>query len=282
MTEKKKVSKTKYFLRRCCFIIILLFVIWWYNNYTLKTVSTSVYSANIANPVRIAVLSDLHAHNHSISNNNIVNKIEKINPDIVFVVGDMYTRRSEWNIIKISVNLMSSLVEKGYPVYFVTGDHDISKKYISALQNTGVHVMNYREEIIEVNNSRLKIMGIDNVYYSSTFDLTNEFTVDESCYNILMAHIPNYQKFAEFGADLTVCADTHGGMVQFPFIGTMYDALTERWFPELTGGEPVYDKGWFEYEDGAMFITSGIGDYPYPVRFCNRPEIVSIDIIPER
>lgn len=282
MTEKKKVSKTKYFLRRCCFVIILLFIIWRYNNYTLKTVSTSLYSANIANPVRIALLSDLHAHNHSISNNNIVNKVEKINPDIVFVLGDMYTRRSEWNTIEIPVNLMSSLVEKGYPVYFVTGDHDTSKKYISALQNAGVHVMNYREETIEVNNSRLKIMGIDNVYYSSTFDLTNEFTVDESCYNILLAHIPNYQKFAEFGADLTVCADTHGGMVQFPFIGTMYDALTERWFPELTGGDPVYDKGWFEYEDGAMFITSGIGDYPYPVRFCNRPEIVSIDIIPER
>ena len=282
MTEKKKVLKTKYFLRRCCFIIILLFVIWWYNNYTLKTVSTSIYSENISNPVRIAVLSDLHVHNHSISNSKIISKVDGITPDIVLVMGDMYTRRSEWNIIKVSVNLMSSLVEKGYPVYFVTGDNDTSEKYISAIQDAGVHVMNYREEFININGNNLKIMGIDNVYYSSTFDLTNEFAVDKSCYNILMAHIPNYEKFAEFGADLTVCADTHGGMVQLPFIGTMYDALTEKWFPELTSCDSVYDKGWFKYKGGAMFITSGIGDYPYPVRFCNRPEIVSIDIIPKR
>ena len=56
----------------------------------------------------------------------------------------------------------------------------------------------------------------------------------------------------------------------------MYDALTEKWFPELTSCDSVYDKGWFKYKGGAMFITSGIGDYPYPVRFCNRPEIVPL------
>lgn len=282
MTAKKKVSKTKYFLRRLCFIIVLLFISWWYNNYTLKIVSTSVSSENIANPMRIAVLSDLHAQNHGISNNKIISKIGKINPDIVLVMGDMYTRRSDQNLIKIPIKLMSSLVEEGYPVYFVTGDHDTSKSYVSRLRKAGVNVMNYREEITDINGNNLKIMGIDNVYYSSTFDLNNAFTLDENCYNILLAHIPNYKKFAEFGADLTVCADTHGGMIQLPFIGTMYDALTERWFPKLTSSDPVYDKGWFTYDGGAMFITSGIGDYPCPVRFCNRPEIVSIDIIPKR
>ena len=254
----------------------------WYNNYTLKIVSTSVSSENIVNPLRIAVLSDLHAHNHSISNNKIISKIDRIDPDIVLVMGDMYTRRSDWNLIEIPVKLMTSIVEKDFPVYFVTGDHDTSKKYVNELEKAGVHVMNYKEEITNVNGNNLKIMGIDNVYYSSTFDLTKEFTPDESCYNILLAHIPNYKKFAEFGADLTVCADTHGGIVRLPFIGTMYDALTERWFPKLTSSEPVYDKGWFAYDGGNMFITSGIGDYPLPVRFCNRPEIVSIDIISER
>lgn len=282
MTAKKKSSQVKYFFRRLCFIIILLFIVWWYNNYTLKTVNVSVASENITSPVRIAVISDLHAHKHSISNDRIISKINKTDPDIILVMGDMYTRRSEWDLIEIPINLMASLVAENYPVYFVTGDHDTSEKYVSELEKSGVHVMNYKSEIIDINGNSIKIMGIDNVYYTKTFDLSTEFSNDENCYNILMAHIPNYKKFAGFGADLTVCADTHGGMVQLPFLGAMYDVLTKKWFPQLTSDEPVYDKGLFEYDGGYMFITSGIGDYPAPVRLFNRPEIAAVDIIPER
>ena len=41
--------------------------------------------------------------------------------------------------------------------------------------------------------------------------------VDRDCFSILLAHIPNYERFAAFRTDLTICADTHGGMVQLPF-----------------------------------------------------------------
>ena len=88
-------------------------------------------------------------------------------------------------------------------------------------------------------------------------------------------------KFADFGADLTLCADTHGGMFRLPFVGPVYDTQTRIKFPNLKNtGIPVYDKGWFDYQGGSMFITSGVGDSPYPVRFFNRPEIVCLDILP--
>ena len=94
-----------------------------------------------------------------------------------------------------------------------------------------------------------------------------------------MAHIPNYEKFADFGADLTICADTHGGMIQLPFLGAVIDSATMKIFPELRG-DTVYDKGLFDYNGGTMFITSGIGVSPAPVRFNNRPEIAIIEISP--
>ncbi len=281
MSKNKK--KSKYFFRRLFAVIAVLVLVWWYNNYTLKINDTVILSEKVSSDIRVALISDLHATKYGISNNNIISKVNKIKPDIIFVLGDMYTRESKWDLMEIPINLMKSLVGDGYPVYFVAGDHDRYEKYFTALENNGVHVMNYKEEIVNIKGNNLKIMGIDNAYYSSTFDLTNEFSLDENCYNILLAHIPNYSKFAQFGADLTVCADTHGGIIQLPFgMGAVYDALSEKWLPELTSSSEVYDKGWFTYNGGAMFITSGIGDYPFPARFNNRPEVVSIDIIPKR
>lgn len=282
MSQNKKKPKSKYFFRRLFAVLALLILIWWYNNYTLKISENSIFSSKLSTNIRAVIISDLHATRLGISNSNIISKVNKTNPDIVFVIGDMYTQKSEWSLIEIPINLMKSLVDNGYPVYFTSGDHDTSQQYFAELEKVGVHVMNYKEEIVNIKGNNLKIMGIDNVHYSPTFDLTNEFELDENCYNILLAHIPNYKKFAQFGADLTLCADTHGGMIQIPFIGAAYDALTGNWLPELTGNSTVYDKGWFTYNGGAMFITSGIGANPIPLRFNNRPEIVSIDIIPKR
>ncbi len=259
--------------------VLIIFFFWRYNNYYLKINETSLTSSKITEPVRFAVLSDLHAHDGSISNDRILSELEQISPDAVFVLGDMYSRDSSVEEKCIAIQLMQNIA-KDYPEYFVPGDHDTSENYLSMLSDSGVHVMCYTEETLELKGSRFRIMGIDNVYYTSTFDLNNAFLPDESCYNILLAHIPNYEKFAAFGADLTLCADTHGGMARLPFIGTLYDSFSGKILPTLRNVK-VYDKGWFGYNGGAMFITSGIGDSPYPVRLFNLPEIVSLEILPE-
>ncbi|MFR1841829.1 MAG: hypothetical protein ACLSWQ_05305 [Oscillospiraceae bacterium] len=89
-----------------------------------------------------------------------------------------------------------------------------------------------------------------------------------------------YKDYESFGADLTLCGDTHGGVIQIPFLGPAYH--NSQILPELFGSkENVYDKGLFSYSGGYMFITSGIGNYPIPARFNNRPEIGEIIIKPE-
>lgn len=281
-TRKTASNSGKYAFRRFCALAFLAFGLWYFNNYSLKTTYASVSSEKITQPVRLTILSDLHAHEGSISNNRIMKKIKDSEPDAVFVLGDMYSRKASENEIDIAVELITNIVSEGYNTYFVSGDHDTSASYIASLAAGGVHVMNYISEYAEINGSRFKIMGIDNVYYTDTFDLDNIFTTDYDCFNILLAHIPNFQKFAQFGADLTLCADTHGGMVQLPFgLGTVYDTFSGTWFPEQRTDGDVYDKGMFNYDGGAMFITSGIGDSPYPVRLFNRPEIVSLEILPK-
>lgn len=275
--ERKKVPKSKRRFRKFCTVMIFLVLVWWFNNYTLRTTRIELTSEKIKSPVRIAVISDCHVTKHGISNKTILRRIRKNQPDIVLVMGDMYSRNSPEDIIQIPVDLTADIVADGYPVYFVTGDHDTDQSYIEAMQQVGAVLMNYNSDIIEVGGNSIQLMGIDNVYYSPTFNLDNAFSLNPECYSILMAHIPNYDKFSAFGADLTVCADTHGGMIQLPFLGAVIDSASMQWFPELHGRK-VYDKGLFDYPDGTMFVTSGIGVSPAPVRFNNRPEIAIIDI----
>lgn len=279
-SDKPKGKKKKHKLLK---FIIILFVVWWFNNYTIKTPEFTVKSNKITAPIKIAVLSDLHASAHGIKNERIINKIDKAEPDIIFLLGDMYSRSSEWDLIQIPIDLTKELSEKGYLVYFVPGEHDNSQKYLDAMSESGAHVMNYKGEIINVKGNSIQILGIDNVFFSPTFDLNNAFTISQDCYSILMAHIPNYNSYAAFGADLTICGDTHGGIIQLPFgRGPAYYSETGEWFPEIFGSRSdIYDKGMFDYDGGTMFITSGLGAYPLAARFNNRPEIAFIDIVPQ-
>lgn len=283
LPKKKRPTKSQLRFRRFCAVLVILLIVWWFNNYTLKTTMATIKSDKISSSVRIAVISDLHAVKHGIGNDSIIRRICKAEPDMVMILGDMYTFGSNSELMQIPVDLAGGIVDEGYPVYLVTGEHDTDRAYVEAAAAVGAKVMNYESEIVEINGNRLQIFGIDNVYYTDTFNLRSYFTPDESCYSILLAHIPNYEKFAQFGADLTICGDTHGEIIQLPFnLGPVYYSEYSMWLPELLQKNiTVYDKGIFEYEDGAMFITSGIGNSPVPARFNNRPEIAVIDIIPE-
>ena len=281
--QKKAPPEKKGKKSRLWLWILILLGVWWLNNFTLKTTETSVTSPKVSSKVRLAIISDLHAEKHGIRNSTIVQSVTDASPDIVCILGDMYTRESEQELVQKSIDLTADIVSAGFPVYCVTGEHDTGDIYISELKKAGAHVLSYEEETIDVKGSRLHIMGIDNVYYSPTFDLNTAFSLDDSCYNVLLAHIPNYDKFADFGADLTLCGDTHGEMAQLPFgAGPLYCSENKTWLPKLLHKEQkIYDKGFFDYEGGTMFITSGIGVYPAPVRFNNRPEVVIMDIRPK-
>lgn len=279
-----KPGKKKRRFRNLLIFLLVVAAIWWFGNYSITYPKYKVYSDKIAEPFTIAVLSDYHASGYSIGIDRIVSGIDRKNPDIVCILGDMYSLGSDDDIKAKAVELAADIVGNGYPVYFVPGEHDHDSIYLEQLRDSGVHVMDYNEEYTVINGNNVRILGIDNAYYSSTFDLANAFERDESCFNILLAHIPNYDKFSKFGTDITLCGDTHGGIIQLPFgRGPAYDADSGEWFPELFGSRSdIYDKGLFPYTGGTMFVTSGLGAYPFPARFNNLPEIAIITVNPSQ
>lgn len=255
---------------------LVVLPVWYYNNFTVKTVYETITSSKIESEIKIAVISDLHAYKFGKDNKKIINRIKDLSPDLIFFVGDMYSR-GQTNKIGESVEFLNALAEITQ-TYIVTGDHDYDEIYKEELKKLEkVKLLDYIKDDIQVNGNNLSIYGIDNVYFSSTFDLSNEFAVpDEDKFNILLSHIPSIEHYGDFGFDLIFCGDTHGGMIRLPFLDGLY--FNGYILPKLTYKGIITDKGLYEFENTSLFVTSGLGNYPLPLRFNNRPEICLITI----
>ncbi len=251
---------------------LILAGVWYFGTYTLKTTEVDIESDQIDTPVTIVQLTDLHGSSFGENNRYLIEAVKKAEPDFIVATGDMYTAGDEQGQ-DTAVQLLGDLTEI-CPVYSVHGEHDNNEEYEQRLTEVGVDVLDYEYRDISVGNTTVRLYGITNVYYTDTFDLTNEFQLDQSCYNILAAHISNFDDFADFGMDLSLCGDSHGGQVRLPWIG----GLINQGIPERKGGDAAYVKGLYSRGDKKLFVSSGLGNYPVPVRFLNRPEIAVIHL----
>ncbi len=251
---------------------LALLAVWYISTFTLTVTRVELESDKINTPVNIVQITDLHGAVFGKSNRRLINKIKEQSPHIIVATGDMYTAGDEGGKTR-AVTLLTALTEL-CPVYYVNGEHDNSASFHKALIAGGVRVLDYKTENLDIDGNPITLYGIDNVYYSPTFDLYNEFTPDRERFNLLAAHICNPSAFADFAADLTICGDTHGGQIRLPFVGALYDESRDLWLPERYNG--VYMKGLYPLGEEQLFVSSGLGNRPYPVRLFNRPEVALI------
>ncbi len=259
-------------------VIVLLVGFWAFENFTFTVHRTTITSDKITTPLTLVHLSDLHGAVYGKNNRKLLRAVERQSPDLIFTTGDMYTYGDDEGR-EVALALYGELA-KIAPVYAVPGEHDRNEADEAALTALGVTLLSYRQQTLTVKGNQLRLYGIDNVYYTDTFNLFYEFDKPPAdSYNILLAHIPNFEAFNWFGPDLSLCGDTHGGLVQIPFLGPLY--FDGEWLPEVTGGDKtVTDKGLFDTYTGHVYVTGGLGNYPYPLRLFNRPELSVLTLAP--
>lgn len=94
--------------------------------------------------------------------------------------------------------------------------------------------------------------------------------VPDSCYSILLAHSPDYVKYAEANhVDLVLSGHTHGGQIRLPFIGPLVVRIA-------LGRK--YAQGLHRFGSTNLYVTRGIGTALVPMRFLCPPEITLIKL----
>ena len=119
--------------------------------------------------VKLVFLSDLHGKRYGTGNQELIRAVKHEKPDYILVGGDLVTR-SNPKTDAIALELIRQLV-KICPVYLANGNHeqkmricteeygDRYEKYMAAVQEAGVHVLESASEEVSMKGVPVQISG---------------------------------------------------------------------------------------------------------------------------
>lgn len=206
-----------------------------------------------------------HVRNYGFAQ-QIATMVQNLNPDILFIGGDLYDG--------LAVDLDHviepfSKISAPYDTYFITGNHEEfsdNTKYLQAVRRAGIRVL-YNEK---VDLDGLQIIGVD--YRDSRNKekfkmILKKMGIDRRKPSILLTHAPLHLEVAkEEGISLQLSGHTHHGQV-FLF----------RWISSLV--YDGYDYGLKRFGNLFVYTSSGAGTWGPPMRLDTKPEILVIKFI---
>ncbi len=194
----------------------------------------------------------------------VTQKINEINPDIVFVGGDLYDG-ADTNLDKVSAPFLGLKASLG--VYYVTGNHeefDGNQKYLDAARKVNMKILN--NEMVDI--SGLQLIGVDYRDTSSREQykkVLESLKIDPNKPSILLKHSPFYVEEAEkAGISFQISGHSHGGQM-FPM-----NYISKLIFYG-------YESGLHKLGNLLVYTSTGTGTWGPPMRLGADPEIVEIE-----
>ena len=281
--SKKKNRAILFTIIAAVVVGLAIWTVW--GNSALMLSKLTVKGSNIPKSFdgyRIAQISDLHNAEFGDRNEKLIEMLQKAEPDIITITGDLIDSS------KTDINIALAFAEEAVqiaPTYFITGNHEAmvsAQEYADlekVLLEAGVNVLHDKEIVLEQNEERLLLIGIDDPAYadrpsdvgvSMDSETINELFTTEG-YRILLSHRPEYfDQYVEAEVDLVLSGHAHGGQFRLPFVGGLV-APGQGLFP-------AYDSGLYSENKTSMVVSRGIGNSIIPMRFNNRPEVVMIEL----
>jgi uncharacterized protein len=210
---------------------------------------------------RLVHFTDVHHKGDRAYLLSVVKKINALSPDLVCFTGDLI---EEGKFLPEALELLGKIKS---PMYGVPGNHDYWSKapfegIAKCFAATGGTWL--LDEQVVTRDEKLTITGAAFFRFRTQPLRTNATTR-----NIFLMHYPIWvEKLAGHKFDLILAGHSHGGQVRFPFYGPIF----------VPFGVEQYDKGLFHTASGPLYVSPGIGWFPWPIRFNCRPEITVFDV----
>lgn len=244
----------------------------------------NIEAAEISEPIRIALVTDLHSCCYGENQTELIDAVCRQNPDLVLLGGDIFDDVIE----DANADLFLAGIAEKYPCCYVTGNHEYwsgAKHFaekMAILEKYSIPVLSGTCETIGVKGETINICGVDDpdayAFAEGESSLRKQLDdVNEAAQNgrftILLSHRPEYWKlYQEYDFDVALCGHAHGGQWRIPWILNGLYAPNQGLFPEYAGGE---------YEQGSMtiIVSRGLARESTRIpRIFNRPELVIVDI----
>jgi len=230
---------------------------------------------------KILQISDLHNKTYGDENVVLLNAIEEISPDYIFLTGDMVSSRdTEFS----NFYSLASEIGKLYDCYYIPGNHELDfsndslKEFYKTLEEYKITVLD--NEMVELIKDGEKI-NLYGMWYNPKYYIKEDFKLDimekimnkaeKDSFNILLTHNPDdFEVYADWGADLIFSGHVHGGMIRLPYVGGVISPNRTLF--------PKYDAGMYEHKDSNLIVSRGLSRGATGIRVFNQPELVVVNL----
>lgn len=246
-------------------IAILIYALW-IEPYRVE-VTHSETQGNLASPIKIAHLSDLHTHGIGRRERKVIAILNDEKPDIILITGDSISERppSYRKVQDVYAQLHAPL-----GVWFVRGNFENWRPLPhekAFYANANVHLLLNSGALARPD---LWLAGVDDPFTGKPNVEAALAGAPAGAFKILMFHSPAFFDRVTGMVDLCLAGHTHGGQVRLPFLHPL-------WLPK---GCWPYVAGWYEVGGTKMYVSRGIGTSILPIRFNSRPEVAILTINP--
>ncbi|WP_042142691.1 metallophosphoesterase [Paucisalibacillus sp. EB02] len=262
-------------------IVIMLISLFIYkanqNTKDVKINKIQISSKQPTNQSSLSILhlSDLHLENISITPEDLAQKLQSENPDIIALTGDFLDRKRTIPKLVPYLKVLQSMKPK-HGIYAVLGNHDyvLSEVHLNRLKELlsqyDCMVMQNSSHTIEVDHQTINIIGIDD-YSTKRSDLLKSYKQVKAGINIVLTHDPNIVLYMEeYPFDYLLAGHFHGGQIRYP---KAYHLAKMGKLPKLN-----MIKGLHSHNDSPFYISEGLGQTGVNIRVGSRPEITFHDI----
>ncbi len=233
---------------------------------------TIAKEANGMKNLNVVMMSDIHlgtliGNGHFMK---IVEKVQKLNPDIILLAGDVLDEDLE-PVLRQNIGETLRRLHAPMGVYAIMGNHE----YIGGPEAAYKYLTDHDIKVI-----RDSVVMIEDSFYvigredrdKPRFAGRERMPLDElvqmadaSYPMILMDHQPYYlEEAAALGVDLQLSGHTHHGQL-WPL-------------NYITSAIYTVSRGYAKMGNMHAFVSNGIGTWGPPVRIGSRPEIIQLQI----
>ena len=269
----------------------------------------SVSSLKVNNKIRVIQISDLHNCAYGENNAELLDRVGKLEPDIILLTGDAIDpdHGTEDQVValcaafaeiapsyyiygnnEVDAYYTNSLTQDALDAQFGFDDSnrdpqkllDLSDSFAEKLTAAGVMVLKNSHATVTIGQTSVDVYGVltsnPSAFWSYAGESFHDFLyTDEANLKITAIHEPMiFEEYTpDYWGDLMLAGHTHGGLVRIPMVGALYTHEGGL----LPGREGHYVYGRYEVQGRPLIVSSGLENKNI-FRINNEPEIVIVDI----
>jgi predicted MPP superfamily phosphohydrolase len=210
-------------------------------------------------PLRLLHVSDLHVERVTSREQDLLDLVAEIDPDLIVLTGDYLNLSS----IRDSAahaevrDLLAELCERARsPIYAITGSPPVDLKGVIPRIFTDLPIRWLLDSVADlcINGHAIRLVGLR---------CTRERSRDAprlrrllgntpgDAFTLLLYHSPDLMPEAvELGVDLYLCGHTHGGQIRLPLVGALVTS-SDFW--------KRYEMGRYEEKGTTLYVSRGLG-----------------------